>query len=206
MELLAETAKVRTSWFWFHGFNYNTTPGSRTIFSVDATDTIKAGYAFCLDPEAYTDEATLPTDATTGVKMTIKGKSTARYVRNVTKPATGILNLFAGVVVNAEGGIPPAGLKPSLDRGLGGYRGGIWLELAYSAEAVPALILGDMSSNGYGELLGPVNAQWYLGIIALGTNGANLPQIVANPLIRTNVAAAAVNPVRLGALGQAYCN
>lgn len=180
MSLVAtsETISRKTRHRWFHGFTYNATPGSRT----QITDTIKNGYVFCHDAEAGFDSASLPTG------MVIQGGSgDARLVKNVTKPATGVLTQFAGVVV----GLPPEGLPASA------YANGCWLELCYDAEAVKTYMLGDMSSAGVETLLGPVDAQWYMGIVALGTNGANLPRIFGNPLVKSNVAAAAFHPARI---------
>jgi len=188
------TPRTRGRKVWFHGFTYNVTPGSRTQLSNPATDTLRNGMPLWYDPEAYTDRDSLPSG------MQIRGAGTGGLTFNVTKAATGILGLFAGIVT----GLPPEGLRPDLEAHEGGYMGGVEVEVIDVADQVDAFILGDMSSAGYDTILGGVNAQWYLGIVALGTNGANLPNIVAKPLIRTNVAAAAKHPIRVGVLGHGF--
>lgn len=189
--VIYNNAKVEVRRFRYHRFTYNTTPGSRTY----VTDTIKNGYAFCVDPEAYTDEASLPAASGTTPAMTIGGEGVYKYCRNVVKPTTGVLGLFAGVVVNA----PPEGFT------VADTPNGIDLDLAFSAEYIRAWCLGDMSTNGYDTMLGPVDGQWYLGIVAAAsaTNTTSLIEntFVARPLVRTNVASAAMTPVRLGVGG-----
>lgn len=179
----------KTRKVWFPGYTYNATPGSRAAFSNPATDTIRNGYVFCFDPEALIDVASLPAG------MVLNGSGENRRMINVTKPATGILGMFAGVVVNA----PPAGLSPLNTRfaATPGYLGGIELELAYDGLEVPCLTLGDFSSTAFGTNLGPTNAQWYLGITALGTNGVGIPEMVGFPMVKENVASAAVKPCYL---------
>lgn len=185
--VIFENSVERIRKFWYHRYTYNATPGSRTYVS----DTIKNGYAFCLDPEAYTDEASLPAASGTTPGMVIQGQGNARYVRNVVKPTTGVLGLFAGVVVDA-----PAEGFTSTDT-----TGGFWVTLCYSAEVVKAWVLGNMSTDGYETPLSPVNGQWYLGIQAAATvtnNTSLLDQaIVAKPLVTTNISSAALAPVRL---------
>ncbi len=197
--VIYNNAKVDVRPYWYPRFTYNTTPGSRTF----VTDTIKNGYVFCVDPEAYTDEASLPTatgltgaDAVyNGTQMILRGEGAYKYCRNVVKPTTGVLGLFAGVVVNA----PPEGFT------VANTPNGVQLELAYSAEYIRAWCLGDMSTSGYETMLGPVDGQWYLGIIgtasATDSTSLVLGSWVARPLVRTNVSSAALTPVRLGASG-----
>lgn len=197
---------VRTIEVWFHGYNYNVTPASRTAIS----DTISNGHAFCFDPEAWTDgsfvtsppgDGTVPhpasfakyRQATFGASsdtVRLQGGSGNKsgYLSNVTKPATGILGLFAGVVV----GLDANGItRTTGGMNNNGYQEGAWLTLACNAEVVDALVLGNMSTNGYETLLGPVNNQWYLGIVTPEEH------IAGKPMIRDNVASAAVHPVTL---------
>jgi hypothetical protein len=185
------TAMRKQRRVWFTGWSHNATPGSRTQFSNPATDTIKNGYAFFEDPEATEDVATLPSG------MVIQGAGNERYAANVTKAATTNLGRFAGVVT----GLPPEGLRPDKEVWEGGYKGGTYIDLVFDCRMIEAFILGDMSAAGFDTILGGVNGQWYLGIVALGTNGANLPLICAKPHVRSNVATAAKHPVRLGPLG-----
>jgi hypothetical protein len=181
---------------WFHGFTFNATPGSRTAFSSAATDTIKNGHVFCFDPEAYEDRASLPTGMLLGKRLSSNSLASPEDVP-VTKPATGILGLFAGVVVD----LPPEGLRPDKEYGNGGYKGGVRLKLRCSGPAI-ANMVGDCTSTGYETLLAPTNGSWALGILAVGTNGANLPFICARPRHQDNVAAAATKRVFLGAMGR----
>jgi hypothetical protein len=157
--------------FWFHGYDYNATPGSRTA----VTGNILNGSIFCLDPEAYTDESSLPSG------MTIKGNGSAKYALNVCKPTTGVLSLVAGVLVNA----PHGGLTSAQ------YTGGCWVQLAVAGDSVPVLFTNSVSLT-YGDggsYLGATNGQWYASVLALGTNGANLPYMFGRPLLTTTTAA-----------------
>lgn len=151
--------------FWFHGHNYNATPGSRQA----VTGNILNGSIFCIDPEAYTDEATLPAG------MSIKGNGDAKYAINVCKPTTGVLSLVAGVLVNAPyGGIPSST-----------YTGGCWVQLAVAGDSVPVLFTSGVALdyNDGGSYLGATDGQWYASVLALGTNGANLPYVFGRPLL-----------------------
>lgn len=181
---------VRT--FWFPGWTYNTTPGSRTRL----TQTFVNGSVFCIDPEAAVDFATLPA----GMTIQPEGDATAigRRITNVTRPATGILSLVAGVLVNA----PSDGLRGDRSSIDGGYLGGCWIDLVVDAEAVEALVQGDCSaSDAYDSIrLAAVDGQPYFGPVAVGTNGINIRQQLAAPLFRENVASAALRPVRLSRL------
>jgi hypothetical protein len=167
---------------WFHGFTYNATPGSRAALTSVANDTIKNGHTFCFDPEAYIDRASLPS----GMSQMGKPNSPSGPFMNVCKPTTAVLSRFAGTVV----GLPPEGLRPDLEPAFGGYKGGCWLELEYDGPS-NALQLGDCSA-GYGVLLAPVDGQWYLSPIAVGTNGANIPLVCAKPGHVENLASAAI--------------
>lgn len=156
--------------FWFHGYNYNATPGSRTA----VTGSIVNGSVFCLDPEAYTDEASLPSG------MSIKGNGDAKYTLNVCKPTTGVLSLVAGVLVNAPYGGYNAGSDPATS-----YVGGRWVTLAVAGDAVPVLFTSGVALdyNDGGSYLGATDGQWYASVLAVGTNGANLPYMFGRPLL-----------------------
>lgn len=171
---------------WFHGYTYNATPGSRTALSSVANDTIRNGHVFCFDPEAYIDRASLPTG------MVIKGDGENARMMNVCKPTTGVLRMFAGVVL--DNSIGPDGLRPDRTPSQGGYKGGRYIKLAYFGCDISTLVLGDFSSTAFDTDLAPQNGQWYLGITAVGTNGANIPSFVGFPGVKENVAAAAVKP------------
>lgn len=99
---------------WYHGFDYNATPGSR----VQITDVLKPGFFLCLDPEAYADDATyqasgsgsslLKVGADYGL-MSLNPEPYAagqgdnkdrKLARAVTQPKTGLLNLPFGVIVD----------------------------------------------------------------------------------------------------------
>ncbi len=189
------SAKVVVREFWYHGFTYNTTPGSRT----EVSDTIKNGYAFCLDPEAVADRASLPTGTNWG-QMDIKpvderlNTGTLKpgtYIYNVTKPATGILGLVAGIAVD----LPPEGKA-----------GPQWIKLAVQAEAIDTWFLGDTTASspaGYEAQLGTVNGQWYLSPLAPGnTSDATVQaglRACGRPLFAAeNVASAAIRKCRIG--------
>jgi hypothetical protein len=178
--------------FWFPGWTYNTTPGSRARL----TQTFVNGSVFCIDPEAAVDFATLPS----GMVIQPEGDSAAigRRITNVTRPQTGILSLIAGVLVNAPGD----GLRGDRSEIEGGYLGGCWIDLVVDAEAVEALVQGDVSaSDAYDSVrLGAVDGQPYLAPVAVGSNGINIRQQLAAPLFRENVASAALRPVRLARL------
>ncbi len=181
---------------WFHGFTYNTTPGSRAAFSSVANDTIKNGHVFCFDPEAFEDKASLPSGMYLDDNTRDASKAIAQNVP-VTKPTTGILGLFAGVAVE----LPPEGLRPDKEVGAGGYKGGVRIKLRFSGPAL-ANMVGDCSSTGYETMLAPTDGSWALSIVAVGTNGANIPYVIGRPRHRDNVAAAAVKRVFLGAMGR----
>jgi len=151
--------------FWFHGYNYNATPGSRQA----VTGNILNGSIFCIDPEAYTDESSLPSG------MVLKGSGDAKYAINVCKPTTGVLSLVAGVLVNA----PYGGLPSST------YTGGCWVTLAVAGDSVPVLFTSGVALdyNDGGSYLGATDGQWYASVLALGTNGANLPYVFGRPLL-----------------------
>lgn len=162
--------------FWFHGYNYNATPGSRTA----VTGNILNGSLFCVDPEAYTDESTLPAG------MSLKGNGDAKYAINVCKPTTGVLSLVAGVLVNAPyGGIPSST-----------YTGGCWVTLAVAGDSVPVLFTSGVSiayGDG-GSYLGATDGQWYASVLAVGTNGANLPYMFGRPLVTNGSTSATTYP------------
>lgn len=151
--------------FWFHGYNYNATPVSRTA----VTGSILNGSLFCIDPEAYTDESSLPAG------MSIKGNGDAKYVQNVCKPTTGVLSLVAGVLVSA----PYGGLTATQ------YTGGCWVTLAVKADSVPVLFTSGVALdyNDGGSYLGATDGQWYASVLAVGTNGANIPYMFGRPLL-----------------------
>lgn len=205
--------------FWFPGFTYNATLASRTALSSVANDTIKNGYVFCYDPEAYDDclpspkpAATLPTG------MILKGAGTllssgtpataanasplgdGGWCRNVCKPTTGVLSNFAGVLVNA----PPEGYRPDKGFADGGYQGGRWIDLCFAGESVPTMVNGDVAGAtpaAFEALLMPVTGQWYLSPVAVGTNGANLPAICGRPNESLNFSSTTKVRCRLGPFG-----
>lgn len=168
---------------WFPGWTYNATPGSRAAI----TDAIQNGYVVCYDPEIVDDFASLPAN------MVVKPPTTSQQttltddarLACVTKPATALLSLGAGVVIGQ-----PAG----------GKAGAQWLTIVTNGP-VSAYTNTNMSGS-YGVLLGPVNDSWALGTIALGTNGANLHQVMGKnlKLVDTSSSAAANAPVILGGL------
>lgn len=178
--VLYNQAYENTRPFWFHGFTYNATPGSRT----QITDTIKNGYVFCLDPEASADAGTSDANLPSGMALRppYAQVSNARYARNVTKPATGILPLVAGIVTN----LPPEGLAAADYAG-----GGVWIDLIVESEAVLAYTHANMT---YGvTLLGAANGDWGLVALAVGTNGANIPLVCGIPLVTVDTSSTAAN-------------
>ena len=149
---------------WYPGYDYNATPGSRAV----ETDTIKNGYVFVFDPDATTDVASLPS------AMVVKGSGNGRFCKNVMKPVTGFLQLFAGVLVEA----PAEGYLGTTTRhdATPGYLGGIWLTLAYCAESVKCLVEDDISANEYTNMMGPLNDSWGLTIVTA------VDEVVGHPL------------------------
>jgi len=165
--------------FWFTGFTYNATASSRAAI----TGSIVNGSVFCIDPLATADLASLPTG------MTLKGSGDARYALNVTKPSTDILSLVAGVLVNAPYGGYNAGSDPATS-----YVGGRWVTLAVAGDSVPVLFTSGVTLAYGTSFLGATDAQWYASLLALGTNGANIPSMFARPLISINPTAATTYP------------
>lgn len=148
--------------FWFHGFTYNATPGSRT----QITGTIYNGSVFCLDPEAADDNAAVNPYPTGMVLQGQHGVGTlgengdTRYVYNVTQPATGILDMFAGILVGA----PPEGLA-SAD-----YATGRWVSLATRADMIPVRMNGttaNVYTGATASLLIPTDGSWGASIVAM---------------------------------------
>lgn len=181
MSVNARNATVRTKMFWYHGYTFNATPGSRTAIG----EAIQNGYVFCLDPESYVDRASAPSG------MVIEQTNDTGYCLNVTKPTTGILDLMAGVVVNA----PSGGFSATY------FNSGGWIELAVAADLVQvlttaseALVYGGSSAT----ILAPANGSWAAAITALGTNGANIPAYGIRPWVTvTNGASNTLRPCSL---------
>ncbi len=174
--------------YWFTGWTYNATAGSRVRLTSDLVN----GSIVCFDPLAYANRATLPA----GMRINPNRDTNpfVQYAGNVTQCATAIIGLFAGVVVNLPGG-KRVGSKLA---DFGGYKDGCWIDVAVGpANQIDALVLGDCSSTLYDSLLSPVNGQWYASPVAVGTNGANLPNVIAKPLAPANFASATLTPVRL---------
>lgn len=167
--------------FWFHGFTYNATPGSRTAI----TGTIYNGYVFCLDPEAFADSGwsssspmsfpNLPSG------MILKGTGDGFYCANVTKPTTGILPLVAGFAT----GLPPEGITAA------DYAAGMWIDLVVQAEAAQVYTHANMT---YGStLLVAANGDWGLVASAVGTDGVNIPKVCGVPLVTADTSSTAAN-------------
>lgn len=103
-------ASVIVKSFYYHGFNYNATLASR----IQITTVITEGMFFCIDPEAHNDinraAGTPPTGTdygpmgirpeVNGGSVTSLGNESWSVARVATRPATAILPLFAGVVIN----------------------------------------------------------------------------------------------------------
>ncbi|MDX2147579.1 MAG: hypothetical protein SFZ23_08665 [Planctomycetota bacterium] len=181
---MATSHEFSPSWhvrpFWYTGFTYNATPGSRAAI----TTTITNGMALCLDPEAFDDRASLPSGMTLrGLGLTSTGalgsSQNARSV-NVTRPATAILGLFAGIVV----GQPP-----------GGRAGPQTLQLATAGENIEALVQGNVAA--YASTLVPVDGQFYLAPLTVSA-GADILNVVGTSLFTENVASAALRRIRVG--------
>lgn len=155
--------------FWFHGFTFNATPGSRTALS----GTVYNGSLFCLDPEAADDNAAV-SPFPTGMSLagqhgagTLGENGDTRYVYNVTQPATGILDLFAGILVSA----PPEGLTATQ------YGTGMWVTLAVRADMIPVRMNGTTAlvyTGATASLLIPTDASWGASVVAM--NAATVTQ------------------------------
>jgi len=149
---------------WYHGFDYNATPGSRA----QITTVLKPGFFLCTDPEAYADDATyqasgsgssvLPTGADYG-PMTLHPEPLTvgtgdckdrKLARAVTRPATAVLNLCFGVIVDIEN--PRAWGSQSL--GAGPHR----VRCAVSGETVLARLNGSFT---YGDPIMLSNGSFY---------------------------------------------
>lgn len=172
MDIQVSDIRQRTHQFWYHGFTYNATPGSRA----QITTPITPGMVMCHDPEAYTDDyvyqnsgsgtSNLPTGADYGPMLlqppagpvgAASGVNVARTIRNITRPATGLLNLVAGVVKNPHPdkvayGAQAAGAGPQ------------WVELITASEAAWVLCTWSSITPAHGDVL----------IAADGTFAANI--------------------------------
>jgi hypothetical protein len=175
--------------FFFPGYTFNATAGSRTAISTTLTN----GMVLCVDPLAWDHRGTVISGrAVPQVETELNGILNQRTI-NATVPATAILNLVAGVVV----GLPNSGLASSE------YTGGANLQVATAGE-VMALVQGNVTA--YNLPLVAVNGQTYLAPAAdTGTNGANYPLTVGYALQIGNFATPTLVPVRLvgDALGTA---
>lgn len=159
--VINNNAVLDTEEFWYHGFDYNATPGSRA----QITTVILPGMVMCCDPEAYADDQTyqdagsgstnLPTGTDFGLMRLYPAKgggtNEVRRMRNVTRPATATLACFAGIVTDVlnarKWGIQSVGAGPH------------WLKLAKTGEMVMARINGTVT---YGQRLMPSNGSFYL--------------------------------------------
>lgn len=172
MHIQANTVAQTSHQFWYHGFTFNATPGSRA----QITTVILPGMIMAIDPEAYTDDYTyqnagtgstnLPSGTDYG-QMVLNppaggGVNQARLVRNVTRPETALLYLSAGVVKN-----------PHPDRRVFGAQsaaaGPQWLELYTGAEVVPVLCTWSGITPAVGDIIIPTAASFAGNIIAQGS-------------------------------------
>lgn len=185
----ASGAVRMTRRFFFPGYTYNATAGSRTAI----TSTLTNGMVLCLDPLAWDHRGTVISGrAVPQVEAILDGILNQRTI-NVTQPATAILNLVAGIVV----GLPTSGV-PSSE-----YQAGVNLQLATAGE-VMALVQGNVTAHGLP--LTATNGQTYLVPQSdTGSNGANYPLTVGYALQTGNFASPTLIPVRLAgdALGTA---
>lgn len=172
-----KTLKLVERDFWFPGWTYNATPGSRAAI----TGTVLAGSVFCLDPEAFDDRATLPAGMNLFPDKT--GTNQIARVLNVTRPATGILGMIAGVSTT------PFTVSSA----------GQWVTLITAAEACNVLCLGNFSAYATGW--GAADGVWTAAPLAVGTNGANIPLFGGKSLFTENVASAALRFCTVGGLG-----
>lgn len=149
------SACVKT--FWYHGFTYNATFGSRTQIPTVITE----GMFFCLDIEAHVDlnvgAAAQPTGSNivdygpvnlkpnpTAASLTDAGYAAWALSRIVTKPYTNSLPAFAGVVV---------GRKNAKKWGAQSYGAGPqYLDLATGGEVVMCRLNGTFMGN-YTEIM-----------------------------------------------------
>jgi len=168
---LKGSSKMLTKRVYYSGYSYNATPASRAALS----DTVKNGYVVCADPTAMADR--------TYTKLDPKAIADPGIYSNiVTKPATGILPLVVGIVVDL-----PAG----------GRSGPGWLTVATMADEIDALLLGNFTA--YTDLLIAANGAWSLAPAAVGTNGANIPISCGNCLQLANYSSAANGRIRFRA-------
>ena len=168
--------------FWYTGFDYNATYGSRAAVNED----IVTGSVFCLDPELTTDHfATAAASRTSGLSIsgsrgTASSDGTELAPRhrhmNVTKPASGITSLFAGVYVGPT--IPAADTAK-----------GIMLPLVV-AGFVNVKLDANSDNVTFGDTLLPQAASWDAVEYAAGSA---LTQLVGSDTYDDDVAAGAVS-------------
>ena len=165
-------AAQTTHQYWYHGFTYNATPGSRA----QITTVILPGMVVAHDPEAYTDDYTfqnagtgstnLPSGTDYG-QMVLNppaggGVNQTRLIRNVTRPETALLYLPAGVVKTVH---PDRRVWGAQSAGAGPQ----WLELFTNAEVAPVLCTWTGLTPAVGDFVVPTAGSFAANIIAQGT-------------------------------------
>lgn len=154
--------------YWYHGFDYNATPGSRA----QITTVLAPGMILAHDPEAYTDDYTyqnsgsgssnLPSGTDYGQMVLYPPAGTtnnARLIRNVTRPATALLYVPAGVIKSIgqdrrAWGSQSAGAGPQ------------WVELYQSGEVVDVLCTWSGITPAVGDWVVPTAGSFYGNFVA----------------------------------------
>lgn len=160
--------------YWYHGFDYNATPGSRA----QITTVLTPGMVLAHDPEAYTDDFTfqnsgsgssnLPSGTDYGQMVLNPPAGTtnnARLIRNVTRPETAILYLIAGVVKSIG---PDRRVWGSQSAGAGPQ----WVELFQLGEVAPVLCTWSGITPAIGDLVIPTAGSFAANIVAQGSGTA----------------------------------
>lgn len=175
MHINNSDAAQSTHQYWYHGFDFNATPGSRA----QITTVILPGMVMAHDPEAYTDDYTyqnagtgtsnLPSGTDYG-QMTLQppagnGVNQARLIRNVTRPETAILYLTAGVVKNIG---PDRRVWGSQSVGAGPQ----WVELYQLGEVAPVYCTWSGITPAVGDLVIPTAASFAANIVAQASGTA----------------------------------
>lgn len=158
--------------YWYHGFTYNATPGSRA----QITTVLAPGMILAHDPEAYTDDYTyqnagtgstvLPSGTDYG-QMVLQppaggGVNPARLIRNVTRPETELLYVPAGVIKTIG---PDRRVWGSQSAGAGPQ----WVELFQAGEVVDVLCTWSSITPAVGDWVVPTAGSFYGNIIAQAT-------------------------------------
>lgn len=175
MHINSSDAAQTTHQYWYHGFDYNATPGSRA----QITTVIIPGMVMAHDPEAYTDDyavqnagtgtSNLPSGTDYG-QMVLNppaggGVNQTRLVRNVTRPETALLYLTAGVVKTVgqdrrAWGTQSAGAGPQ------------WVELFQLGEVAPVLCTWSGITPAVGDLVIATAASFAANIVAQASGTA----------------------------------